>query len=75
LPEAERERIGRTLEAFELPTRLPANFPKDKIQSAIRFDKKFERGEIRFVVTPKIGSARLSTDVTVEDIEAAVAAL
>src|SRR6185437_10777265 len=31
LAEAERERIVRTLEAFELPTRLPADFPKEKI--------------------------------------------
>ena len=36
LPEADRERIVRTLEAFELPTRLPADFSKEKIQGAIR---------------------------------------
>ena len=39
---------------------------------AIRFDKKFERQEVRFVVTPAIGSARLATDVTMEDIAAAI---
>jgi 3-dehydroquinate synthase len=75
LPEAERKRIVRTLEAFELPTRLPADFPKEKIQSAIRFDKKFTAGEVRFVVASKIGSARLVADVTMTDIEAAIAAL
>jgi 3-dehydroquinate synthase len=72
LSEAERDRIVAALKACELPTRLPADFPKEKILSAIRFDKKFERGEIRFVVIPKIGSARLATDVTMEDIEAAL---
>jgi len=72
LPEAERDRIVSTLENLELPTRLPANFPKEKILRAIRFDKKFSQGEVRFVVAPKIGSARLATDVTMEDIEAAV---
>jgi len=54
---------------------LPGDFPKEKIQNAIRFDKKFERGEIRFVVVPKIGSARLAADVKMEDIEAAIAEL
>jgi 3-dehydroquinate synthase len=72
LSEAERERIGRTLEAFELPTRLPADFSREKILSAIRFDKKFAQGAVRFVVVPKIGSARLTTDVTMADIEAAL---
>jgi 3-dehydroquinate synthase len=75
LPEAERERIVRALEAFELPTRLPANFPKEKILSAIRFDKKFSAGQVRFVVVPRIGSARLVADVTIADLEAAVALL
>ncbi len=75
LPEADRERIVRTLKAFELPTQLSAGFPRGKVEEAIRFDKKFERGKIRFVVTPKIGSARLSADVTMKDIEAAIAAL
>ena len=75
LPEAERDRIVRTLEKFELPTRLPADFPKEKIHDAIRFDKKFLQGQVRFVVSPKIGSARLVSDVTMEDIERAVSIL
>ncbi|HEV2804702.1 MAG TPA: 3-dehydroquinate synthase [Chthoniobacterales bacterium] len=75
LPEMERDRIVRTLEAFELPTRLPPNFPKGKICDGIRFDKKFVGGAVRFVVVPRIGSARLVTDVTIGDIEAAVSAL
>jgi 3-dehydroquinate synthase len=72
LSETERDRILRTLLAFDLPTRLPADFPREKILNAIRFDKKFKRQEVRFVVTPAIGSARLATDVTVDDIAAAL---
>jgi 3-dehydroquinate synthase len=72
LAEAERDRILRTLRAFDLPTRLPVDFPREKILDAIRFDKKFERQEVRFVVTPAIGSARLATDVTIDDIAAAI---
>jgi 3-dehydroquinate synthase len=72
LSEAVRDRIVRTLEAFDLPTRLPADFPREKITAAIRFDKKFARGEVRFVVVPEIGSARLATDVTMSDLKAAI---
>jgi 3-dehydroquinate synthase len=75
LSETERDRILTTLRAFDLPTRLPADFPREKILEAIRFDKKFQRGEVRFVVTPAIGSARLATDVTMEDLAAAIATL
>ena len=54
---------------------LPQNFAREKILEAIPFDKKFEGGKIRFVVTPKIGSARLSDEVTLEDIREAIAEL
>jgi 3-dehydroquinate synthase len=75
LSEAARERILSTLRLFDLPTRLPADFPREKILEAIRFDKKFQNREVRFVVTPAIGSARIATDVTMEDIAAAIAVL
>jgi 3-dehydroquinate synthase len=71
----ERDAIVDLLRKFELPTKLPVNLPRDRIFDALKFDKKFERGEIRFVVTPKIGSARLASDVTMQDIREAVEAL
>ncbi len=75
LSETERARIVGTLERFQLPVRLPADFPREKILSAIRFDKKFTAGVVRFVVVSKIGLARLVTDVTMQDIETGIAAL
>ena len=60
------------LEKFELPTALPKDLSREKILESLKFDKKFERGKIRFVITPKIGSARLSRDITMEDIREAV---
>jgi 3-dehydroquinate synthase len=72
LPKEQRDAIADLLNSFALPTRLPANFPRAKIFEALPFDKKFERGKVRFVVTPAIGSARLSTDVTMEDIREAI---
>jgi 3-dehydroquinate synthetase len=72
LTETERERMIRTLRSFELPTTLPSGYPKEKILEAIRFDKKFAKGCVRFVVVPAIGSARLAGDVTMDDIEVAI---
>jgi 3-dehydroquinate synthase len=72
LPEGDREKIIRLLQSFELPTRLPADFPKEKVLEAVRFDKKFASGAVRFVVVPAIGSARVASDVTMADIEEAI---
>jgi 3-dehydroquinate synthase len=72
LSQKERDTIIDLLRKFGLPTKLPTDFPRQKIFDALKFDKKFEGGQIRFVVTPKIGSARLSRDVTMEDIRKAV---
>jgi 3-dehydroquinate synthase len=72
LPDAERQRIVRTLQDFELPTRLSPDFDREKILEATRLDKKFAQGHVRFVVVPAIGSARLAADVTMEDIKAAI---
>jgi 3-dehydroquinate synthetase len=68
----QRDAIVDLLRKFDLPTRLPPNFPRKKIFDALKFDKKFEAGKIRFVVTPRIGVARLTDDVTSEDIREAV---
>jgi 3-dehydroquinate synthase len=68
----QRAAIVDLLERFGLPTRLPPNFPRKKIFDAIRFDKKFEGGKVRFVVTPRIGTARITNDVTLNDIREAV---
>jgi 3-dehydroquinate synthase len=56
------------LKRFGLPTRLPPKFPRKKILDAVKFDKKFESGKIRFVVTPRIGTAYLAQNVTLDDI-------
>ena len=75
LSPTEQSAIVDLLRQFDLPTRLPAGFPRPKIFEALLLDKKFEQGQIRFVVTPRIGSAHLASDVTMEDIREAVAQL
>jgi 3-dehydroquinate synthase len=72
LPREQRDAIVDLLRRLELPVQLPPDISRDKIFDAVKFDKKFQRGEVRFVVTPQIGSAYLSRDVTLEDIRQAV---
>lgn len=75
LPHDQRDAIVDLLQRFGLPTHLPGDFPRGKIFEALPFDKKFENGKIRFVVTPRIGSAHLSTEVTMDDIREAITEL
>lgn len=75
LSSEQRDSIVALLKRFGLPTRLPKNLSREQILEALKFDKKFERGEIRFVLTPRIGTAQLSRDVTMEDIREGVNAL
>lgn len=68
----QRDAIVSLLKQFGLPTRLPPKFPRRKILDAVKVDKKFEDGKIRFVVTPRIGAAYIAHEVTLGDIREAV---
>jgi 3-dehydroquinate synthase len=67
--------IEALLQRYSLPTSLPRDFAREKIMLAVSADKKFEKGEVRFVVSPAIGSGELSSKVTIDDIREAVANL
>src|SRR5437868_9298420 len=69
---SQRDEVVALLKKFGLPTQLPGGVDREKIIDAIAHDKKFLGGKIRFVVTPKIGEARVSSDVTMDDIRDAI---
>jgi 3-dehydroquinate synthase len=71
----QRNDVVALLKKFSLPTQLPAEVDREKIIDAIGHDKKFSAGQIRFVVTPKIGEAQVSSDVTMDGIRAAIGEL
>ena len=71
----QRDEVVDLLQRFDLPTRLPKNFPRDRIFKALKFDKKFEAGKVRFVVMPRIGAAYLADTVTPDDIREVVSEL
>lgn len=72
LSEHERGDVAALLSSLGLPTTLPAEISRDAVFDAVRFDKKFQAGEVRFVVASRIGEAHLSSDVTLEDIREAI---
>jgi 3-dehydroquinate synthase len=71
----ERDALVTLLKHFELPTRLPDEVNRQKAVAAVAHDKKFVGGEVRFVVTPRIGEARVSNEVTMGDIRDAISEL
>ncbi len=72
LDPAEAARAVALLKAFKLPVTLPSDLPTASLMAALRLDKKFDAGAIRFVLTEKFGSAFLSHDVTEADLQAAI---
>ena len=55
-----------------IPTSLSATLSTAAILDALGRDKKFDRGAIRFVLTKELGSAFLSTQVTLDDVTGAI---
>jgi 3-dehydroquinate synthetase len=43
--------------------------------NALRTDKKFAAGEVRFVLTPRLGEAHVSKAVSLDEIREAIDAL
>ena len=66
------ERILMRLKQFKLPTTLPPDISTDAIMSALRTDKKFTAGNVRFVLCPRIGTAFVSKNITLEEIRDAI---
>lgn len=69
--QAERE-ILETLEALELPLQLPENVSVEKALEMTRRDKKFQGGNIRFVLLEDLGNPVLSAEVTQQHLEEAM---
>ena len=73
----EFSRLVAALEAWGLPTRLTSALPTEEIVRALRLDKKFEGGRIRFVLLNQLGDARLCApeEVSWDDLQAGVQSL
>jgi 3-dehydroquinate synthase len=72
LPEAAARRVLDALDNFQLPVTVPPDLSTDTLIAALRRDKKFSDGAIRFVLVPELGTAVVSSDVTEADLRAAI---
>ncbi len=76
LTEESASRVEAIIKACGLPTSIPASVAKEltteSILAALFRDKKFDRGAIRFVLTKELGSAFVSTQVTLTDVSGAI---
>lgn len=72
LSEEEHQRILSLLTHFHLPLTLDADISTKKVMTALRTDKKFAAGEVRFVLSPTLGEAFVSKEVTLDEIRQAI---
>jgi 3-dehydroquinate synthase len=75
LPVDQSHRVLEALKRHDLPMRLPADISTGAILEAMRKDKKFHAGAIRFVLLRGLGDAFVSDSVTEPDIIRAIEAL
>jgi 3-dehydroquinate synthase len=74
-PENDYRKVISLLEKFRLPIVLPPSFPTEAVIEKVFSDKKFVRGEVRFVLTPGLGAAFVSDKITRSDLATAVGLL
>jgi len=66
------QRLLGLLQAYHLPTQVPAQFAVDDLLAAMQGDKKALRGKLRFVIPTRIGKVKIITDVPVKEIRLAL---
>ena len=70
-PEASGQVLA-LLEKFHLPVTLPSSITTDAVLGKLARDKKFSSGQIRFVLLDSLGSASVSRNVSVSDLQEAI---
>jgi 3-dehydroquinate synthetase len=75
LPIADHYQLIQLLKKLSLPVVLPNDIPTAAVMERVFADKKFHRGQIRFVLTSGFGSAFVSEKITRADLESAVESL
>ena len=69
LSEASANRILEALRHFELPLQLPEEISTESVLAALKKDKKFHAGSVRFVLLRNLGDAFVSKAVSEADLE------
>ena len=61
-----------SVQAFGLPTEVPADWPADALVAVMRRDKKAEAGDLRFVLPSRLGHVETVAGVTAGQAAAAL---
>ncbi|MBK1826971.1 3-dehydroquinate synthase [Haloferula rosea] len=72
LPAAKAQEIEDLLKQYHLPVQLPDAITTETVLDRLARDKKFQSGQIRFVLLRDAGDAFLSKDVTIEHLREAI---
>ena len=75
LPSGDAALLISMLARYRLPLQLPADISTDNILQALRKDKKFHAGAVRFVLLRALGEAFVSSEITEKDIVNAIEGL
>ena len=73
--EAQSARLAALLQRLGLPVRAPRPPTLERLQRYLRHDKKARAGELRFVLTPRIGAYSIGHSVAADVLEGALAVI
>ncbi len=75
LPAASTTRVLSSLRRFDLPVVLEAGLDDEAILATMARDKKFEGGQMRFVLLSALGAPQIHREVSLADVRDALAVL
>ncbi len=75
LTQKEADRLIACLEQYDLPTKLESDIADQAILSALQRDKKFESGQIRFVLLKQTGQAFVSSEISADHLSEQISSL
>ena len=61
-------RIKALIDSFELPSEIPDEIEMDDLLEKMQFDKKTVSGRMHFVLPETVGSVKIHSEITAEDI-------
>ena len=73
--ESEQQRQKQLISKVKLPTQLKPDMDLEAIKNALQWDKKVEKGTVRFILPQKIGQATMTNQVPLEFIHRALTRL
>ena len=74
IKQQELDQLIDLLTFFDLPTRIPAEMSVDEFMGLMAIDKKAEDGQIKLILLSSVGQAKVVSDVSAENIQAALKA-